>query len=688
MKNHLNRRKFLSMGALTMSGLTMSMGSAFPLEALARPTLSDSLKEKGPELTSLPPSKLFSVLNLELHELVSVKRILERKGNEAALKELLNYYRNRFPKPTERSQIDQIDTKRSIQRANDIVNHIFQWGPYPSADYGPDIDWASDPAGDIEWIAAMYRFFWVADLSKAYVSTGDERYAHAFVELSTDWIKKHSLETSLYADHPVYDWRGYAWLDLQTGIRATNLCRTFAVFVHSKAFTSHFLGILLASLYDHQVKTEAMPMRQVHNKAIFEQHGFVYVIHTFPEYKDKERWLDIAIKITHENLIAQTTTDGVQREWCGGYHLAVYQDVLKIDEYVQDLGRDMPLDYQERVEAMADHMFGLSTPELAFPMFGDTARDIITSDDRKTWHLYATLLEASRRFNNPKYQALADLDLNSLPDNGSTAFTSAGLYTLRNGWTPDQVYMAVHCPPPSLNPWHDQPDNGTFELYAYGRWLMPDSGFYTYGNDEKARAWHRQTRVHPTLTINGKNTDVFGRHRHWESSKDADLLCIENYSYQKFLHRRTFWFSEKRTSRPFFVILDEAIGDDKGDIELHFPLAPGTIHIDNENKRITTGFKDVNLLIQLEGKQQPITLYEEEGWYAWAYGKRERRTSVTAVYKGQAPSVFVSVLVPYRGTKAPACRLLTDTSSLIAGQNSVKIAVEIDNKEYILQRKI
>jgi heparan-sulfate lyase len=178
-----------------------------------------------------------------------------------------------------------------------------------------------------------------------------------------------------------------------------------------------------------------------------------------------------------------------------------------------------------------------------------------------------------------------------------------------------------------------------------------------------------------------------GRHCHWESGNDADILCVENYSYPRFLHRRTFWFNEKRTSLPFFVILDEAIGDTKGDIELHFPMAPGAVHIDNENKRITTDFSDVNLLIQLSGKH-PITLSEEDGWYSWEYGKRERRTSVTAVYKGQAPSVFVSVLVPYKGTRAPACRLLTDTSSLVAGQNLVELAVEVENKKYMLRRKI
>lgn len=55
--------------------------------------------------------------------------------------------------------------------------------------------------------------------------------------------------------------------------------------------------------------------------------------------------------------------------------------------------------------------------------------------------------------------------------------------------------LAPHCLPPAISG-HDQPDNGTFELYGYGRWLMPDTGFYTYGHDAKARAWYRQARVH------------------------------------------------------------------------------------------------------------------------------------------------------------------------------------------------
>src|SRR5690606_32285945 len=111
-------------------------------------------------------------------------------------------------------------------------------------------------------------------------------------------------------------------------------------------------------------------------------------------FSDKDRWLDLAIGITSENLLAQTTTDGVQREWCGGYHFGVYRDALEIQGRVNDLGLQMPDYYVNRVKGMADHIFGISTPELGFPMFGDTSRSKVETKDRKSWQLYNMLVEA------------------------------------------------------------------------------------------------------------------------------------------------------------------------------------------------------------------------------------------------------------------------------------------------------
>jgi heparan-sulfate lyase len=86
---------------------------------------------------------------------------------------------------------------------------------------------------------------------------------------------------------------------------------------------------------------------------------------------------------------------------------------------------------------------------------------------------------------------------------------------MRSQW--EKAPTGLACPPPGISG-HDQPDNGTFELYAYGRWLMTDSGFYTYGHDKAARAWHRQTRVHQTLTLDNKDSKTDGRLRLWHSS--------------------------------------------------------------------------------------------------------------------------------------------------------------------------
>lgn len=683
MKRVETRRTFLhEIGAISLTTVT---GSIISTSSLGVPI---SKEDKPAGIKSLSPRDIFTVLDLDKRELAEVKTAFKKKGHHAALTALLAYYRERYPKSSKSEDPENGDATTCLERANNLEKHIFQWGPYTPFPCGENIDWAADPAGDVEWIANLHRFYWVNDLGKAYEITGDDRYVKVFIELTADWIQKHPLEKTMNIVHPVYEWwKGYPWLDLQTGIRATNICRNFRILIHSKSFTPPFLGILLASLYDHQIKTEKLPMGKIHNKAIFEQRGFFNVLHTFPEFKQTKSWLNTAINITCENLLAQTTHDGVQREWCGGYHWSVYNDVLEIDGRVRDLGSEMPDYYVSRIKGMADYMFGISTPDLGFPMFGDTGRRKPESDNRKTWQLHDTMVEAGKRFGDSKYQALADLDIAGLPKNGSAAFPGAGFYAMRNEWTPDQIYLALHCSPPSLNPWHDQPDNGAFELYAYGRWLMPDSGFYTYGHDQNARDWHRQTKVHPTLTLNGKDTETIGRQLLWKSDEKEDIACVENQSYKSLQHRRTIWFAGKSSEMPFFVILDEAIGDSKGKLELHYPLAPGPVSINRESQAINTMYEDVNLMILVKGKV-PFTLNKEEGWTANEYGKRERRSSVTATYLGSAPASFISILVPYKGKTAPEGRLLTNPVSIIAGKDPIEIQIELAGRQYILQRKL
>lgn len=632
----------------------------------------------GPEaLQSLNPKAVLSTLDLDRPELAAVKRAAEQGGRNEALDALLAYYRAKYPLAQPSGDVNEAN----LRVADDVVNRIFQWGPYEPAQYDEDMRWDWDPRGDIEWVAAVYRFHWADPLVQAYRETRDEKYAKAFVDLTRDWIQKHPLEEHRKI-HYVYErWRGFAWLDIQTGIRATRLCQSFPVMVHGDAFTPEFLSVFLASLYDHQVKTEKIPMNAVHNKAVFEQRGFVNIAYTFPEFKDARRWMELAMSRLSGNLLAQVTPDGVQREWSGGYHSGVLRDAVEVMGRMEEFGIAVPREYRQRVQGMFDYIFGIATPELGYPMFGDTSRTVDLPEDREHWPLASTLKQATELFGDPKYAARVTLDAAHLPEQTSYAFRDAGMYALRNAWGHDQVYFALHCSPPAISS-HDQNDNGTFELFAYGRWLMNDSGYYTYGHDPEGRAWHRQTRVHQTLTLDERDTRVLGTPLLWKTEPGLTTVAVENDSYSRLVHRRTVWFVDGT----FFVLLDEAIGDKKGALDLHFTFAPGEIEVNKDEHWAKTRFEDANVLVW-QGPEAPVTLVQEDGWFAWKYGHRTPRKAVRFRHSAQAPAAYLTLLVPYGGKDAPKVNALLPDGFEI-GADLIEVEVEAFGKAHRLGRDL
>jgi len=626
------------------------------------------------KLQRLPPSQVLTKLDLERPGLEAVKAAVARGDQSRALAELLRYYRAKFPPPAKPR-----DTTPKFEAADRICRHIFQWGPYPPADYGMNIDWTINPADDIEWVAAIYRFYWADYLANAYTVTHDDKYAQAFVELTTDWIAKHPLDDWTRTHPTLTHWKGFAWLDLQTGIRATRAVLAFKAMVHSDAFTPEFLAIFLASMHDHLHKMDLIPMGMVHNKAVFEQRGVLNICDTFPEFLETQRWAKLAVERTEENLLLQTTTEGIQREWCGSYHLAVLRDSLDVMGTASRLGVAVSDQFRQRVRGMCNYVLAIATPDLGFPMFGDTARHPTQVGENP--QLYGPLLQFSEVWNDPKYAARAKRDVTALPNQTSYSFESAGVYVMRSEWGTNGTYLALHCSPPALSG-HDQPDNGTFELFAHGRWLMTDSGYYTYGHDPKARAWHRQTRVHQTLTLDGQDSKTDGRLRLWQSSPRLDALVVENPSYKGTLHRRSVWFVDQT----FYVFLDEAIGNASGELCLHWTPSPGTGHFDSERMMFTTQFPDANVLVQTCVPQH-TRFEEEDGWFAWDYGQRVPRKMLKVKHPEATPAGFLTLIVPYRGTNPPVVEAALVGNPQI-GADAVQISVRAFGKQWNIGRNL
>jgi heparan-sulfate lyase len=244
---------------------------------------------------------------------------------------------------------------------------------------------------------------------------------------------------------------------------------------------------------------------------------------------------------------------------------------------------------------------------------------------------------------------------------------------MRSSWDKDAICLVLKCGPDGG--FHCQPDNGTFVLYAGERHLMPDSGSYNYGSEEpKKRAWFQQTKVHQTLTLNGKNSAYAPKLLLWQPGKELDRIVVENQSYPQLKHRRALLFVEKK----FFVFVDEAIGKAVGNVDLHFQLAPGRAIYDHQNMLVRSDFANSwNVFVQTVD-QRGLLLQKEKGQVSFVYDKKESRPAFRyRIHKdGSQGARFVTIVVPYKSSAPEVSAQIIGTPKIGASHIDIKVVAE------------
>ncbi|MCC6390516.1 MAG: alginate lyase family protein [Bryobacterales bacterium] len=617
-----------------------------------------------PALSPCPPERVLEHLDLDRPGLGPVR---EAAGNHAlAMARLLDYYRTR-KKVRYDTRISPADAAE-IASARATLAHVLDAGlGYPPQRYGADINWMADPVRDIEWVAGVQRFYWQTPLLRAWVSTHDTAYARGWMDLTADWIGKHPVDP-----------KHFAWLDIQVGIRAARFAEAFDLLRTSPAMDAGFLQTLLASVYDHGRKMSLYPRTTPHNKAVIEAVGLLRLGVMFPEFKDSGRWTSKAWEVLSDNLPRQVTPEGVQREWTPNYHQLVASLMLHTLLLADANGLPAPPPLRDLTAKMFDVWFAMTAPDGWQPMFGDGRRPPEGKPDP------SDLLLAARLFDRPEFFAVTDSGKASAPHWLSRAFPESGMYFFRSGWDRDATYLALHSSPPAISA-HDQPDNGTFELYAGRRWLIEDSGSFAYPDTPFAneRDWFSRTAAHATLTLDGANSRNAHRHLLWRTGAAGDTLVFENESYPRLTHRRTVFF----TGRRWFVFVDEALGDAPGRLELRFPFPPGTIQVDRREKWARTGFaQGANLLVWAPPESQ-ASLEIEDGQIS--YTLNHKQTRQVALYRHQhpAPAVFVTLLAPYDGAQPPRPSVRIK-GTFQPGQPRVELDVAIGKEHWLAGRDL
>lgn len=588
----------------------------------------------------ISPDDLLSALDLDLTGLEAVRSATESGDTESALHELLVYYRGRTGiwYPVEKMLgVESPISNEMMAYAEGIKKNVIMarfdglslgYGPQ---DYGDDIDWDWDPVSNRNWVAGMHRFFFDKALASAYAANGDDNWAGEWVRLCSDWIGKN----------PADDLDSFAYSPLQIGARAWRWPADFELYKSAESFTPAFLRIFLAAVHDQAERCFYHFSGGAWNGALIEAEALLRYSLVFPEFKRSQVWLLDGYEKLTDTVTRQVSDDGVQKEWSINYHMGTANNLLNICEFLTGNGKQVPGELLSLLGQMYDYTFAALSPDRLYPMFGDPRRPEHSID--------ACLRRGAAYFDRPHYVDVLGEAEERYPVSLSYAFPGAGMYFMRSGWGRDSIYMAIHCSP-TPNSGHDHPDNGTFELHAFRRWLMPDSGCYVYAGhgtpEAKDADFFHHARNHQTMTLNNEPTVNAPHHLLWVSEEKFDVATFENQSYKDLAHRRTIFFVE----REIFVILDEGLGGAEGDIDLHFQLEPGDAVVDLAGKNARTAKEGQGNLLVWTAHDAPVTMIEEEGYTSSKMHVRCERPSFAYRFDGgSAPVFLVTLIVPFEG---------------------------------------
>lgn len=563
------------------------------------------------------------------------------------------------------------------------------------------------PDGKYDWNSWLYdssqyqlhltRFIYVKRLARAYILTGDEKYAKCFNDMIDHFIDDNPLpvDGTFRAEHSTWD-------PLSAGVRLFTLPEAFIAFFNSASFKPEVKLKLIKSFHQH-----GQYVRKYHanhgNHVCMQLRGLIQTALLLPELKDSAAWLEYGLREMPGFICQNVYPDGVQIEGSPNYHLVVMRDVYELVTLFHKLGIEEG-EYREILEKMFTVTMHLFTPDGQLVKFGDTDIQAV-SELRNIMSLGAYLYRRSD-FKALGYERLPFSLLwrvgpeavekyerfqASEPAETAACFPVGGYITFRQGWGAGDMYMAMRAGVGVGG--HAHADALSLVLYAGGRELLADSGMGLF-EWNKERKYAVSTRAHNTVVVDGQDQHVRSLHwntpstaacRIWEfASQDSyGYAFASHYGYTRYedpvIHSRKVLFVKNR----YWLIVDLFDAQEHHRYEQYFHLPSGGAGYDPRKREVTTQLEDVNLLLVhppsgLAGDRLTLEqgLIFEQGVYHdnpvvkrsfEAYG-REAAVTLAVPYGGARPEVRIERLpVQLNGAElsaveATALRLAIDGS--------------------------
>ena len=671
----------------------------------------------SPELT--PENKenaelnaaVFEQLNLDYPGLEKVKQYYEAGENYLAASALLEYYRTRTNVTNPNlSLIDVTYSDADLSKANYALEYRFYVNgqledattemPYSVGKAGA-INWANNPKGtSAEYQKQLHRHQWFIPQAKVYRATHDEKYINSWIEVYSDWIAQNPKPEAGPTDEG-------PWWQLQVATRVLDQVQLMDYYKISSNFTPEWFTTFLTAFIEHVDFLAAYPYEAGGNILVTQANALATAGILMPELKNAENWKNKGYGILNTQ-VQQFLADGWHKEFSLHYHIAAIADFYEAMKLAN--ANNQSIDFKEALRKAAEvvmyftypnyFLSGTSKDELEnldqiVPMFNDSwnrSRNTLKNNNFKT---YVEMFPDSEELKYMYTAGNGGTAQGKTPGNEMKIFDDAGFYIMRNGWDPGSTVMIFsnnkfNDVSTSLSSYsHNQPDNGTFELYINKRNFFPDSGVCAYSSDDSAiqeyRNWFRGPDKHNTLSLNNtKSKNAAGVLLKSETRNNIETLVFENQDYENMKHRRAVFYVNKS----FFVLIDEGIGNATGSANLSFNLCKNEneVEYDADEMGAHTTFKDGNNIVVRTFPKTDFTFEPFTGRVAFSvkndvfYTRKSYRIKKNKAADETAR--FITVILPCGDTSSQNINAeFTDEGY---SENGASVKVEFNNTNYDL----
>jgi len=563
------------------------------------------------------------------------------------------------------------ETSNILKTAENILRDKFPVFGGKFLDFGSPPDWFYDPVGDIRSRADFYddidylnydvvgdcRVIWelsrlkfIYPLGQAYLLTGVDRYALKAFGLLEDWFKKNPPK------------RGINWCSsLECAFRIYALTWMIHLFRDIELLDDRFAEMVWFYVYqmaDH-ISNHLSYYFSPNTHLIGEAFGLLVAGMIFPEFKKSRDFLDLGLKILHDELDNQFTSECVHSELSGYYHrysVDLYLHAIMLCE-MNDIG--LSPEFKEKTMRMVDYLYNLRRPDGFWPQIGDSdGGKLCWLEFDDVCDYSAVLSTAAILFRHPqwyddlKYETVWLLGLPGEDEkpviNGERvkqkSFQYAGSgYSVLRSEDEENYLLFDHGKFGYRDSAHSHADSLSFELGIGRQPVFIDPGTYCYTGDGRMRNYFRSTSAHNVCLVDGYGASEEEGILGWKYMADAVLqktLFSEGFDFVcgSVMRRKAPYFVQTRNvirvGGDYFVIYDLIQKPEDSVVEFlfHTPMPSHSFSAKSNLVTLEAGNLSVILkpLIDADyrlkaesGRNGPIS-----GWYSPDYGSLEKITTL------------------------------------------------------------